>query len=68
MIKCVLWGQSINTDISLNKGEKRCDFKVLVAGSNYYLKADARRNLTDLGFFGPRGEYVSLWCSSWYCH
>ncbi|KAK2614699.1 hypothetical protein N8I77_001504 [Diaporthe amygdali] len=57
-IKCVLWGQSINTDISLNWGEDRCDFKVVVAGSNCYIKQAARNNLTDLGFFGPRGDAV----------
>lgn len=56
LIKCVLWGQSINSDLSLNQGEDRCDFKVLVGGSNYYLKHAARQNLSDLGFFGPRGE------------
>lgn len=58
LIKCVLWGQSINKEISLNRGEDRCDFKVLIAGSNYYLKQSALQNLTDYGFFGPRGEYV----------
>lgn len=58
-IKCILWGQSINTEVALNWGEKRCDFKVLIAGSNYYLKQSARQNLSDFGFFGPRGEYVT---------
>lgn len=58
LIKCVLWGQTINTDIALNWGEERCDFHVLVAGSNYYLKQSALQNLSEYGFFGPRGEYV----------
>lgn len=58
IIKCVLWGQTINTDIALNWGEERCDFQVLIAGSNYYLKQSALQNLSDYGFFGPRGEYV----------
>lgn len=57
LIKYVLWGQSINTDISLNLGQDRCDFKVLV-GSNYYIKHSARQNLSEYSFFGPRGEYM----------
>lgn len=56
LIKCVLWGQSINSEIALNEGEERADFKVLVAGSNYYLKQSARQNISAFGFFGPRGE------------
>lgn len=56
IIKCVLWGQTINTDIALNWGEERCDFQVLIAGSNYYLKQSALQNLSEYGFFGPRGE------------
>jgi hypothetical protein len=31
-------------------------FKVVIAGSNYYLKHSARQNLSDFGFFGRRGE------------
>jgi hypothetical protein len=40
----------------MNHGQKRADFQVLIAGSNYYIKRPARQTLNELGFFGPRGE------------
>lgn len=55
-IKCVFWGSSISQDLALNDGELRADFKVVIAGSNYYIKQAALSNLTDLGFYGPRGD------------
>lgn len=58
-IKCVFWGSSLNDGLALNNGELRCDFQVVIAGSNYYTKQDPRHNLTDLGFYGPRGDALT---------
>lgn len=55
-IKCVFWGSSINEDLALNIGETRVNFSVVITGSNYYIKQPSRHNLTDLGFYGPRGD------------
>ncbi|KUI63702.1 hypothetical protein VM1G_10433 [Cytospora mali] len=55
-IKCVFWGSSISEELALNDGEIRSSFRVVIAGSNYYIKQDALNNLTDLGFYGPRGD------------
>ncbi|ROV98011.1 hypothetical protein VMCG_07008 [Cytospora schulzeri] len=55
-IKCVFWGSSISEDLALNYGESRVDFRVVITGSNYYIKQAALSNLTDLGFYGPRGD------------
>ncbi|ROV95271.1 hypothetical protein VPNG_08970 [Cytospora leucostoma] len=55
-IKCVFWGSSISEGLALNRGEIRCRFRVIITGSNYYIKEDPMFNLTDLGFYGPRGD------------